>query len=100
MQFTRRGDYALRAMVYLTEARGADPHTIDEISGHSNVPRHFLAKILKDLTKANLLIAVKGARGGYVLARRPSNISLLEIIEASVGPMTLNICIVVLYRFW
>ncbi len=93
MQFTRKGDYALKAMAYLAEVRGPNPHTIDEISEKSNVPRHFLAKILKDLTQANLLIAVKGAKGGYTLARQPSEISLLEVIEASVGPLALNICL-------
>lgn len=93
MQFTRKGDYALRAMVYLTEAKRDSPHTINEISGQNNIPRHFLAKILKDLTRANLLIASKGARGGYLLARRPSEISLLEVIEATAGPMTLNLCV-------
>lgn len=93
MQFTRKGDYALRAMAYLARAKDDSPHTIDEISQNSNIPRHFLAKILKDLTRANLLIAAKGAKGGYRLARRPSNINLLEVIEATVGPMALNICL-------
>jgi Rrf2 family protein len=93
MQFTRKGDYALKAMAYLAESKGANPHTIDEISEMSRIPRHFLAKILKDLTQANLLIAIKGAKGGYTLARKPSEISLLEVIEASVGPLALNICL-------
>jgi Rrf2 family protein len=93
MQFTRKGDYALKAMAYLALIKGNSPHTIDEISENSHVPRHFLAKILKDLTRADLLIAVKGARGGYTLARRPSEISLLEVIEASVGPLALNLCL-------
>src|SRR5512143_3306031 len=73
MQFTRKGDYAMRAMAYLAEAQGDNPHTIDEISERSNVPRHFLAKILKDLTRANLLVAIKGARGGYTLAKKPAD---------------------------
>ena len=93
MQFTRKGDYALKAMVYLADAKSKGPHTIDEISENSNVPRHFLAKILKDLTRANLLIAVKGARGGYVLARASGEINLLQIIEAVVGPLALNLCL-------
>jgi Rrf2 family protein len=93
MQFTRKGDYALRAMAYLAGVERDVPYTIDEIAGNSKVPRHFLAKILKDLTRANLLIAVKGAHGGYMLARRSSEISVLEVIEAAVGPMTLNICL-------
>jgi Rrf2 family protein len=92
MQFTRKGDYALRAMVYLADTQNTIPHTIDEISKNSKVPRHFLAKILKDLTRANLLIAVKGAKGGYRLSRRPSDISLLEVVEATVGPVALNVC--------
>jgi Rrf2 family protein len=79
-------------MVYMAEFQNAIPHTIDEISKESNVPRHFLAKILKDLTRANLLIAVKGAKGGYKLSRKSSEITLLEVIEATVGPVALNVC--------
>jgi len=93
MQFTRKGDYALKAMAYLAGSRSQAPHTIDEISENSRVPRHFLAKILKDLTQAKLLVAVKGAKGGYILARRPSAINLLDVIEAAVGPLALNICL-------
>ncbi len=93
MQFTRKGDYALRAMVYLSDFPNTSTHTIDEISKNSKVPRHFLAKILKDLTRANLLIAIKGAKGGYRLSRKPSEITLLEVVEATIGPVALNICI-------
>jgi Rrf2 family protein len=93
MQFTRKGDYAMKAMAYLAEVRNDHPHTIDEISEKSKIPRHFLAKILKDLTRANLLVAIKGARGGYTLARKPSEISLLQVMEATVGPLALNICL-------
>jgi Rrf2 family protein len=93
MQFTRKGDYALRAMVFLAGSKNTTPSTIDEISKKSNVPRHFLAKILRDLTQANLLVAVKGARGGYRLAKRPADITLLDVIEATVGPIALNMCL-------
>jgi Rrf2 family protein len=93
MQFTRKGDYALRAMVYLADFNDSRPHTIEEIAKGSQIPHHFLAKILRDLTQAKLLIAAKGARGGYRLARRASEISLLEVIEAAVGPVALNLCV-------
>jgi Rrf2 family protein len=79
-------------MVYLADSQNASTHTIDEISRNSEVPRHFLAKILKDLTRANLLIAVKGARGGYRLSRQASEISLLEVVEATIGQIALNLC--------
>ncbi len=93
MQFTRKGDYALRAMAYLANSESQNPHTINEISEKSGVPRHFLAKILKDLTEAGLLIAIKGARGGYSLAKNPAEINLLDIMEGTLGPMALNICL-------
>jgi Rrf2 family protein len=93
MQFTRKGDYALKAMAYLASAGGPKPHTIDEISVNSHIPRHFLAKILKDLTRADLLLASKGAKGGYTLAHSPSEITMLQIIEASIGPIALNLCL-------
>jgi Rrf2 family protein len=93
MQLNRKGDYALRAMTYLAGTNAKIPHTIGEISQRSDVPKHFLAKILKDLTRADLLIVVKGAKGGYRLSRKPADITLLEIIEATVGPIALNVCV-------
>jgi Rrf2 family protein len=93
MQLTRKSDYAMRAMVYLARSGGAGPRTIADVSVNCDVPRQFLAKILKDLTQAKLLIAFKGAKGGYKVARKPSAISLLEIIEATGGPIALNTCV-------
>ena len=91
MQISRKADYALRAVLHIAQADGKRP-TISEIAEKEKIPRDFLAKILFDLTEAGILKSFKGVRGGYKLARRPAQVTMLEVIEAINGPVVLNLC--------
>jgi Rrf2 family protein len=51
------------------------------------IPERFLLKVLKPLVAARVLVSVKGPNGGYRLARSPSSVTLLEVIEAADGPI-------------
>lgn len=57
-----------------------------------NLSRQYLAKIFGFLARAGLVTPVRGKNGGYVLARSPSDISILDIVEAVEGPIALNFC--------
>ena len=57
-----------------------------------NIPREYLAKILKELTQKGFLNSVKGIHGGYRLARPRSEMTFLDIIEAIEGPIHINLC--------
>jgi len=57
-----------------------------------NLSKQYLAKIFGSLARAGLVTPVRGKHGGYVLARAPSEISILEVIEAVEGPIALNFC--------
>ncbi len=77
--------YGLRAMVHLAQHSG-DPLLSRDIAKELNIPEHFLAKILQDLSKNKLLQSFKGRGGGFKLARTAEEIKLLEVVEAIDGP--------------
>lgn len=94
MQITRQADYALRAMVYLARLEPNTNAATKKIAEQQKIPPSFLAKIISQLSIAKLIHTSRGARGGVVLARPASEISLLEVIEAIDGPIALNDCTV------
>lgn len=93
LQISRKIDYALRAMIYLSSVPPARVSPFREIARAMDVPEDFLAKILKVLTDAGLVASQRGARGGYRLAKTPAEISFLDVIEAVEGPVKLNVCL-------
>jgi Rrf2 family protein len=89
LELTRRGDYAVRAMLALADP-DADPWlSVTRISVAMAIPERFLARVMRDLTGAGLVEARTGRNGGYRLARRAATISLLDVIAAveSVDPL-------------
>ena len=90
MQITRQADYALRAMLYL--ARQEERVATSKIAEGQQIPSSFLAKIISQLSIARLITTSRGAGGGVSLARKPEEISLLDVVEAIDGPITLNEC--------
>jgi Rrf2 family protein len=66
--------------------------SINSISEAESVPREFLAKILKDLTRGGILVSYQGVKGGYTLSREPKDVNFLQVIEAIDGPVHLNLC--------
>ncbi|RKX27918.1 MAG: Rrf2 family transcriptional regulator [Candidatus Zixiibacteriota bacterium] len=92
MKLSRKSDYALRAVWHLTNLPTGKLSSISVIAEDQSVPREFLAKILKDLSRSGLLVSYQGVNGGYRLARAPRDISFLDVIEAIDGPIHLNLC--------
>jgi Rrf2 family protein len=92
MQITRQADYALRAMLYLARLDPSQRAATSQIAEEQEIPPSFLAKIISQLSIAGLIHTSRGARGGVSLARKPEDISLLDVVEAIDGPITLNDC--------
>jgi Rrf2 family protein len=92
MQITRQADYALRAMLYLSVLEPTKRAATSQIAEEQHIPPSFLAKIISQLSIAGLIHTSRGARGGVSLARPPEAISVLEVVEAIDGPLTLNEC--------
>jgi Rrf2 family transcriptional regulator, iron-sulfur cluster assembly transcription factor len=94
MQFAlgRRGDYAVRAAVFLAR-RHPERCKGHDIAADMVIPANFVPQIVGDLVKAGLATSQAGPQGGYSLSRAPENISLLEVVEAAGGPLLSTECI-------
>lgn len=93
MQITRQADYAVRAVLYLSQIGSDRRASTSQIAQEQQIPPSFLAKIVSQLSVAGLLQTSRGARGGVSLARPAAQISLLEVVEAIDGPILLNECV-------
>jgi Rrf2 family protein len=85
MKLSRASSYAVHALTFLA---AQDSHQLvlgSVIGRNEDLPERFISKLLTRLERAQLLHSRTGPRGGYSLARPPSRISLLEIIEAVEG---------------
>jgi len=92
MQITRQADYAVRAVLYLARLGAGNRAATSKIAQDQHIPPSFLAKIVSQLSIAGLLHTSRGARGGVTLARKPEDITLLDVVEAIDGPIRLNEC--------
>ena len=92
MKLSRKADYALRAVRHCSRLPKETVGTIDQIAEAESIPREFLAKILKDLTSAGILASHRGVYGGYSMAKKPNETTFLEVIEATDGPIHINLC--------
>ncbi len=92
MRLSKKGDYALRAVIQLALSTDS-PKPISYISDVSSIPRNFAGKILKELTNHGILQSFTGKHGGFKLAKPPEFISFREVIEAVEGPIILNHCL-------
>src|SRR4030042_5301649 len=93
MQITRQADYAVRAVLHLAKMDNGTRAATSRIAEVQKIPPSFLAKIVSQLSVAGVVQTSRGARGGVSLARDPSEINLLEVIEAIAGPIMLNECV-------
>lgn len=79
----------MRAVLYLATSPLA---SIREISQAQKMPQEYLAKILQRLAKAGIVTTHRGVGGGVSLARVPEQITMLDVIQAIEGPVSLNRC--------
>ncbi len=83
-----RGDYSSRALRSLALHAGAEqPTSVRDIAERTGLPQPYLEQILLALKGAGLVRSKRGVGGGYVLARRPEEITLGEIVSAVEGPI-------------
>ncbi|MFO1429409.1 MAG: SUF system Fe-S cluster assembly regulator [Candidatus Competibacteraceae bacterium] len=91
IRITRETDYGIVLMT--TMARDANPpYSAAALAKQRGLPLPMVSKILKALARAGLLVSQRGALGGYSLARRPEDISAVDIIDALEGPIAITEC--------
>lgn len=82
LELTRRGDYAVRAMLALAGPGSDGWLSVNRIAAAMSIPVRFLPAVMRDLTKTGLVEARTGRAGGYRLARAAQRITLLDVIDA------------------
>lgn len=87
MRVSKKGEYALRAMIHLSRNYEKGVVRIREISAKERIPEKFLEQILLSLRKAGLLQSRRGLGGGYALSRHPREITLARVIRVIDGPL-------------
>ena len=79
--FSQTTEYALRVIVYLASL-GGKPATIPQIAAATRTPEGYTAKVLRNLALSGLVQSQRGLRGGSVLARAASTITVFDVVQA------------------
>jgi len=87
MRITTTSRYGVRALFDVAYHGGGQPTQIKDISRRQKISQRYLEQIFNKLLKAGLLKSRRGPRGGYMLSRDPSEITVGEIITAAQGPI-------------
>ena len=90
---SKKSQYAIKALSYLSEKKDDGPVLISEIASEKKIPLKFLENILLELKKANILDSKKGKGGGYFFKQHPSTIKLANIIRLVNGPIAMLLCV-------
>lgn len=91
--FSTKAEYGVRVMVELARASGEEPIPLAEIAERGGLPLAYLEHLVARLRKAELVDSRRGSRGGYLLARSPTEITMAEIVEALEGSIAPIECI-------
>ena len=94
MVITRATEYAVRAIIFLAQQPKDGIVLKKDICRTQEVTPAFLTKIFQPLIKAGIVNSQRGVGGGFLLAKDPSEINMLDILEAEEGKLKLNHCLV------
>jgi Rrf2 family protein len=87
MHITAKADYAIRAVVELSDSSQLEPRKVDDVAQAQSIPVSFLENILTQLRSSGIVRSQRGPEGGYWLAKPAEDVSLAQIIRAVEGPL-------------
>lgn len=90
--FSKACELGLQAVLYLS-AKEKRIFNAEEVSGELKVPKEFVSKVLQILTSSGIVGSKKGKKGGFYLAKEPSQIKLIDIVEAIDGLDVFKSCV-------
>ncbi len=93
MKLSTRGRYGIHAMYDLAVNADAGPQSIKAIAEREAIPEDYLEQLIALLKREGLVTSVRGAQGGYMLARRPEEISVGDVLRALEGGLNLVECL-------
>jgi Rrf2 family protein len=93
LRLSTKGQYGVRAMFELAKNFNKGPMTIKEIAERQDVSVAYLEQLLNKLRKASLIMSRKGPGGGYVISKKPEEISVGMILNSLEGPVAITQCL-------
>lgn len=93
MKMSTRSRYGLRLMVDLAVKHGKGPILLKDVSRSQEISEKYLSQIIIPLKTAGLVKSFRGAHGGYTLQRDPDKITLIDIVSALEGDLSLVECV-------
>jgi len=91
--FSKKCEYGLQAVLYLAAKEPDDVIRVDVIAEELKIPKEFVSKILQSLREHGIIESKKGKAGGFILAKHPSKIKLIDVVEAIDGLEVFNNCV-------
>ena len=93
LRLSTKGQYGVRAMFELAKNFNKGPLTIREIANRQDVSVAYLEQLLNKLRKSKLITSRKGPGGGYVISKKPGEISVGMILNSLEGPVAITQCL-------
>ncbi|MHB8171542.1 MAG: RrF2 family transcriptional regulator [Thermincolia bacterium] len=93
MKLSTKGHYGLKAMFDLAQHYGQGPIPLKSVAERQELSEHYLEQLISGLRKAGLVKSVRGAQGGYALAKEPANIKVGDVIRVLEGPIAPVDCV-------
>lgn len=87
MRVSTRGRYGVLIMVDLAQHTAEGPVSLKSIAERQKLSEHYLEQLVPELRKAGLVKSIRGAQGGYILARSPEKIFIGDVIRVLEGPI-------------
>ncbi|NLM06993.1 MAG: RrF2 family transcriptional regulator [Tissierellia bacterium] len=92
MKISTKGRYSLKAAGILAESYGEGPMNVKAISEKGNISESYLEQLLSSLRKSDIIETVRGAQGGYLLKKQPSEITVGDVLRAAEGDISPTEC--------
>ncbi|WP_050615873.1 cysteine metabolism transcriptional regulator CymR [Bacillus testis] len=89
MKISTKGRYGLTIMIELAKKHGEGPTSLKLIAQNNNLSEHYLEQLIAPLRNAGLVKSIRGAYGGYILAKNPDQITSGDIIRVLEGPISI-----------
>jgi Rrf2 family cysteine metabolism transcriptional repressor len=87
VRFSTRGRYGVQIMVDLAKHSDEGPISLKSVADRQKLSEHYLEQLVPELRKAGLVKSVRGAQGGYILAKKPESINIGDVIRVLEGPI-------------
>jgi Rrf2 family protein len=94
MTLNKSTRYALYAALEMALAGDGNQVTVSRVAGRHRIPEGALAKVFQRLVRAGIAIGTRGVRGGYQLARRPAEVTVLDVMSVFQSPRPVGRCLI------